>query len=569
LQKTASLFTMRRSINYLILIVLLASCSQKSKLENTQALGGKAYGGSFRFMSLEKVKYLFPMHSMDIYSQRINTQIYESLFKETNDNSLVAPHLIESYTKSNNGLLYTFNLKKGIYFHEDPCFEEKTRELTAKDVAFVLQFACSNSKLNHLSHLLVSKIVGSEEYYRKSSKSISGIRIIDSYRFSIALTQPFTNFEKLLSHPSLGMFPEEALKKYGDKILTHPIGTGPFVLDKMTENGISLKRNNNYWRKDKFGNSMPFLSRIEIKYGKDKNSELKAFQNNEIDIILNVPTENVTNLFGSLNEAQSGKTQKHKVFSRKSSRINYLALSTQRKPFDDILVRKAFLNAIDVSKVTDDLLMGEGLPATKGFIPEINGYVADSNFLIEYNPQRARALLAQAGYPLGEGFPQLTLWVNTFSGTSTNLWTKNISEQLKKNLSIDVEIKLCSFDERQEAIKKGEAVFWKTGWVADYPDPESFISIFYENYSKLNPSWGGISCLNNKFYSAYEAYLVEKNSKKRNDYLNKCNQLIMEEAVVLPIFFEDLFVIYNLRIRNFTVNSIETMDLSSVFIKDI
>ena len=558
---------MRRSINYLILIVLLASCSQKSKLENTQALGGKTYGGSFRFMSLEKVKYLFPMHSMDIYSQRINTQIYESLFKETNDNQLVAPHLIKSYTKSDNGLLYTFNLKKGIYFHEDPCFEDKTRELTAKDVAFVLQFACSNSELNHLSHLLVSKIVGSEEYYRKSSNSISGIRIIDSHRFSIALTQPFTNFEKLLSHPSLGMFPEEALKKYGDNILTHPIGTGPFILDKMTSNGISLNRNNRYWRKDKFGNSLPFLSRIEMKYGKDKNSELQAFQNNEIDIILNVPTENVTNLFGSLNEAQKGKNQKHKVYSRKSPRINYLAFSTQNKPFDDILVRKSFLSAIDPKQVTNDILMGEGTPATSGFIPEINGYISDTNYLIEYNPQRARSLLAQAGYPSGNGFPQLTLWVNTLSGTSTNLWTQNIAEQLKNNLGIDVNIKLCSFIERQNAIKKGEALFWKTGWIADYPDPESFVSIFYQKYSKLNPYWGNISCLNKNFDSTFAAYSLEKNQEKRNEFLNKCNQYIMEEAIIIPIYFEDLFVVYNLKIRDFTVNSIETIDLSSVYIK--
>lgn len=560
---------MRRGIQVFIFILFFASCSRNSTPEQIQALGGKNYGGTFRFMSLEKVSALFPMHSMDIYSQRINTHIYESLFRESDDNQLVAPHLIESYSKSANGLVFTFNLKKGVKFHEDPCFKDKTRELTAKDVAFVLQFACSKSELNHLSHLLVSKIVGSEEYYNNKNKTITGIRIFDSYKFSITLTQPFTNFEKLLSHPSLGIFPEEALKKYGNSILTHPVGTGPFVLDKITENGISLKRNNNYWRKDKFGNSLPFLAHIEMKYGKDKNSELKAFQNNEIDIILNVPAENVTNLFGSLNEAQKGKNQKHKVYSRKSSRINYLAFSTKRKPFNDNLVRKAFLYAIDVSQVTNDVLMGEGIPARRGFIPEINGYESDSSFLIEFNQQKAKSLLAQAGYPLGNGFPPLTLWVNTLSGTSTNLWTKNIAEQLKKNLNIDVKIKLCSFNERQEAIKKGEAVFWKTGWIADYPDPESFVSVFYQKYSQINSSWGNISCLNKDFDNTYISYLLEKNQAKRNQFLNKCNQYIMDEAIILPVYFEDLFMVYNLKIRDFTVNSIETMDLSSVYLKEL
>ena len=553
----------------MILIYLFASCSQKPASESRSALGGKAYGGTFKFMSLEKVNYLFPMHSMDIYSQRINTQIYESLFKESPDDQSVVPHLIDSYKKSSNGLLLTFKLKKSIFFHEDPCFKDEKRELNANDIKFVLQFACSKSALNHLSHLLVSKIVGSEEYYRKSTKNISGIKVLDSHSFTIELTQPFTNFEKLLSHPGLGIFPEEALKKYGDEILNHPVGTGPFVLDKINNNGISLKRNNNYWRKDNSGNKLPLLDRIEMTYGKNKNSELKAFQNNEIDIILNVPTENVTNLFGSLNEAQKGKNQKHKVYSRRSSRINYLSFSTDQEPFDDVLVRKAFLSAIDLNKVTSDILMGEGLPASSGFIPEINGYVPDSSFKIEFNPQKAKSLLAQAGYSQGNNFPQLTLWVNTLSGTSTNLWTQNITEQLKSNLGVDVQIKLCSFMERQAAIEKGDAIFWKSGWIADYPDPESFISIFYQKYSQINPSWGSVSCLNKNFDDAYSAYLLEKNQDKRTELLNKCNQYIINEAIILPVYFEDLFVVYNLKIREFTVNSIETMDLSSVYIKEL
>lgn len=558
---------MMRSIKYFILICLIASCSRNPDSVNKIAIGDKAYGGSFRFMSLEKVSCLFPIHSVDIYSQRINTQIYESLFRESKDIQQVDPHLIESYTKSADGLLFTFNLRKGIYFHEDPCFENQTRELTSRDVAFVLQFACSNSELNHLSHLLVSKIVGSEEYFRQKSKSVSGIKVVDNHKITVKLTKPFTNFEKLLSHPSLGIFPEEALKKYGTKILTHPIGTGPFMLDKMSDNGISLKRNNRYWRKDSLGNQLPFLNRIEMFYGKDKNSELKAFQNNEIDIIFNIPTENVTNLFGSLNEAKKGKNQKHKVFSRKSSRINYLAFSTNQKPFDDVLVRKAFQSAINLNQVTSDVLMGEGIPAYSGLIPEINGYVADTSFLIEYNLQKAKSLLAQAGYPAGNGFPELTFWVNTLSGTSTNQWTQNIAEQLQTNLGINIKIKLCSFNEREEAIKKGDALLWKTGWIADYPDPESFVSIFYLNYSKINPTWGNVSCLNKNFNYAYEAYLLEKNQNKRTEYLNKCNQYIMDEAIILPIYFEDLFVVYNLKIRDFTVNSIETMDLSSVYFK--
>jgi peptide/nickel transport system substrate-binding protein len=560
---------MIRSITYLLFICLVASCSSNSSSDKSPALGGKFYGGTFRFMSLEKVNYLFPMHSMDIYSQRVNTQIYESLFREANTNQSVVPHLVESYSKSSDGLVYTFNLRKGIFFHEDLCFDGKSRELTAKDIEFVLKFACTKSQLNHLSHLLVSKIVGSDQFYNQTTKELTGVKILNNYKFSIALTKPYSNFEKILSHSGLGIFPEEAYKKYGTTILTHPVGTGPFILSKIDNNGIVLNRNKKYWRKDKYGNALPFLNQIEMKYGLDKNSELKAFQQNQIDIILNVPAENVTNLFGTLEEAQNGKNIKHKVFSRKSSRLNYLAFSTQSEPFNDVLVRKAFINAVDITQVTNEILMGEGIPTSNGIIPEINGYVSDSSYLVEYNPEKARSLLAQAGYPSGKGFPHLTLWVNTLSGTSTNFWTKNITEQLKKNLGIDIDIKLCTFRERQEAIKDGNAIFWKSGWIADYPDPESFVSVFYQKHSQINPFWGNISCLTKDFDRAYEAYLLEKNDKKRNEYLNQCNQYIMEEAIILPVYFEDLFVVYNLKIRDFTVNSIENMDLSMLYIKEL
>jgi hypothetical protein len=95
---------------------LFASCSQKPASESRSALGGKAYGGTFKFMSLEKVNYLFPMHSRDIYSQRINTQIYESLFKESPDDQSVVPHLIESYKKILEWIITYFQIKKEHFF---------------------------------------------------------------------------------------------------------------------------------------------------------------------------------------------------------------------------------------------------------------------------------------------------------------------------------------------------------------------------------------------------------------------------------------------------------------------
>jgi len=198
------------SILFLLFTLVIGSCGSSNSTKKTLAKGNKEYGGEFRFMSIEKIKVLFPLHSLDFYSQRLNSQIYESLFKESKEGDKVVPHLVESYSVSNDRLTYTFNLKKGIFFHQDECFEDKTRELNTNDVQFVLKTACSKSSLNHISHLLVGKIVGSEMFFHQSgknneSKNLSGVRIINNHRLTITLTKPYAGFEKLLSHPSLGI----------------------------------------------------------------------------------------------------------------------------------------------------------------------------------------------------------------------------------------------------------------------------------------------------------------------------------------------------------------------------
>lgn len=557
-----------------IYLFLLVGCSHNLPGEKLTAKGGKNYGGEFRFMSLEKVNYLFPLHSMDLYSQRINTHIYESLFREDPNGNKVIPHLIDKYTISSDELTYHFELKKGIYFHEDPCFGKKTRELSAEDIKYLLEFACSSNSLNHLSHLLVGKIKGSEEHFIDTKKNrkgsgIQGVKIHDARKFSVTLTKPYANFIKLLSHPSLCVFPKEAFEKYGSAILTHPVGTGPFMLEKMDSEGIRLKRNNNYWQFDEFGNRLPFLNGIVMKYGKDKNSELSAFKNNQIDLILEVPVENVTNLLGTLKDAQSGNTIKHKVLSRRSSMMNYLVFSSSQKPFDDVRVRKAFLYAINRESITNEILLGEGYPAKHGFIPEMFGFVPDSSYKIPFDIQKAKDLLAEAGYPNGANFPETSLWVNTVEGSSTYLWTNDVINQLKYNLNVNLNIKLCSFKERQEAIKKGEATFWRSGWIPDYADPESFMSIFYKPYIEVNPFLGSVYSSNTNFNELYQASLLEKELAERNRLLNRCNKILIEDALIVPVFSNDFFAVLNLKIRDFIVNSIETMDLSKVYIKDI
>jgi peptide/nickel transport system substrate-binding protein len=337
----------------------------------------------------------------------------------------------------------------------------------------------------------------------------------------------------------------------------------------MNEEGIRLKRNNRYWRKDSFGNQLPFLASLSMKYAKDKNSELQAFEKNQVDIVLEVPVENVQDLFGSLAEAQRGKTIRHRIFSRKSSSINYLAFSLNKEPFNNIHVRKAFQLAIDRNKIVNEVLLGEGFPAINGFIPAMDGFVSDSTIKLPFDPERARQELAKAGFAGGVGFPSLKLWVNSIEGSSVSKWTNDIIAQLKTNLGINIQLQYCSFNEKTEAISRGDALVWRSGWVADYPDPESFLSIFYAAHATVNPFWGNISSNNSLFNENYEKSLIEQKTQNRIFFLNQCNKILMDEALVIPVYTDDFFVVLNLMLRDFQVNSLETMDLSMAYIKPI
>jgi peptide/nickel transport system substrate-binding protein len=282
------------------LALIISSCGSETAEQRT-AVGGKLYGGEFKFMSSEKVDNLFPISTVDLYSQRLNSQIYEPLLKLDIETMKVVPSIAESYKVSEDAKTFTFKIRKGVKFHADACFNGEGRELTVQDVKYTLEMACSGLKINKMSYLLVNRIQGAKEFYAMSKRSfvpsgVSGIRIIDNATLEIRFIESFIGFDKILTHTNLGIFPKEAYEMYGSEIKKHPVGTGPFMLEKMETSGITLKRNPVYWRKDELGNQLPFLDKVIMSYAKDKKSELLAFRKKEVDLVLEIPVENIENI---------------------------------------------------------------------------------------------------------------------------------------------------------------------------------------------------------------------------------------------------------------------------------
>lgn len=551
---------------------LLSACDESTITDETiLAKGGVRYGGEFRFMSKEKVSELFPLKVKYIYDNRISSQIYEGLLKIDPSSTQVIPCLAESMQVSEESKLFTFKLVKGVHFQDDECFENgKGREVKADDFKYSLEFACSNNELNSLSWLLKDKVLGAQDYYEGKADEVTGIKVIDDYTLQIELTVPFSAFDKLITHHGLSVFPHEAYEKYGNDIVTHPVGTGAFMLETLADDKIVLTRNPNYWRTDEFNNPLPFLDKVIMTYSKDKTDELLSFRAEEIDLVLDIPVEEIENVLGTLREAQEGKNVKHKVDSKTSMSINYYGFSHDSEIFAKKDVRMAFNLAIDREALIETWLEGEGWPSKNGFVPSMKDYPWASVKGYKFNPEKAKALLSSAGYPEGKGFPTVDLYVNSADESGTHKLAKAVKFSLEQNLGVKINVKLCTIEERENAIRSGDAIFWRSGWVADYPDPENFLQLFYGGHLgttdvNINP----FNYNNPKFNALFEEAMEETNLEKRMSLLAECDQLIIDDAVVMPLLTDDFITMVNLKVRKFVSNEMQQLDFSTVYIKEL
>lgn len=567
---------MRYTLISLLLLTgfFFTSCGDsETAVEDMVAEGGKKYGGEFKFMSTEKITTLFPVSTGDQYSSRVVAQLYESLLRLDPESMKVVPAIAESFEVSQDAKVYTFKIRKGVRFHADDCLSEN-REVNAKDVKLSLELACSGLKSNKVSYLLVNRIKGAAEFNKNSKNSlpksgVSGIKVLDDYTVQITLENSFTGFEKILTHTSLGILPQEAWDKYGEGMDKHPVGTGPFSLESFSSDKIVLTRNNNYWRKDEFGNQLPFLSKVIMTYTEEKRSEIMAFRKSEIDLVLEIPVEEIEHILGTLQEAQDGKNVKHKVESSSSMSMNYIAMAINSKEFGDVRVRRAFNMAINRDDLIETSLEGEGWPANNGFVPKMLDYPNDRVRGHAFNLEKAQALMAEAGYPNGKGFPEQMFYVNAVDGSPAHRMCKAIAEQLKTNLGVTLKIKLCTIEEREAAINSGKTKIWRAGWIADYPDPENFLAMFYGgNISDQGSMMNNFKYQSDAYDKLFERALLESDPKKRAELFLQCDQMVIDEAAVMPVLTDDHIVMVNARVRDFKTNSMESLNLTEIFIKE-
>ena len=427
---------------------------------------------------------------------------------------------------------------------------------------------CSDDEYNKWPTLFLDKIVGAQEFFDKKAKSVKGIRVVDNYTLELTLMNPYSGLPSVLALLSTAVYPKEAIEKYGyEGMQNRIVGTGPFIAKEL-ENGKTARfvRNDNYWGVDEYGNKMPFLSEVTFTFIKDKQAELKSFQAGDLDIIWGIPVEEIPNIMGTLEEAKEGKNREFEVQSINSLNVQYYGFLQTSPIFSNKKVRQAFNYAIDRDSLVDFILQGEGFIADHGFVPPMAGYPTESVKGYYYDVAKAKKLMAEAGYPNGKGFPEVTLNYNPSGGINKKIGDA-LTGMLNRNLGINISMTEMPMPELHPKAERGELDFWRFGWIADYPDPSNFLYMFHGTniIEGKETSINYFRYSNPEFDATFEQALTEIDEKKRMKLYAKCDQILMDDAVVMPLYFNTSIRLINPNVRNFDINAMEYRDLSIVY----
>lgn len=574
------LSNMKKVFYSLLVVGFLSSCGGGNNTtgEARKAKGGVYYGGVFRMNEVEDFRNLFPLNVTETASQRIASQVYEGLVKLSQDDLTILPSLAEKWEKNADASQWIFHIRKGVKFHDDPCFPNgKGREITAKDFKYCFEKLCTSSPENQQFNVsFKDRVVGANEYYQSTinkkplAGGVLGVKVIDDYTIEIDLVHSFAGFLNILSTCGCWVFPQEALEKYGVDMRVKCVGTGPFQVKNIKEgDNIILERNPNYWNVDQFGNQLPYLDALKFTFIKEKKSELLEFKRGNLDMIYRLPIEMIPDILGELDHAKEGNTSFEMQVVPAMSTF-YFGFQHQGEVFNKKEVRLAFNYAIDREKIVNYTLQGEGIPGIYGIVPpSFKEYDIKSLKGYSFDVDKARKYMTIAGYPDGKGFPKLTLQINSGGGDRNIQIAEVIQKMLKENLNIDVEINVMPFAEHLESLETGKAQFWRAAWVADYPDPETFLSLLYGKNvpAKLTDKsyLNSVRYVSPKFDSLFSAALKEVDDKKRFKLYLQADQVAIDEAAIMPIFYDENYRLIQPNVKNFPANAMEYRDLSHVF----
>ena len=481
-------------------------------------------------------------------------QLYNTLV-ETDKNLNIAPSVAKSWEISKDRLTYTFHLRSDVFFHDDNAFAAgKGRQLIARDVVYSFSRIIDRQTASPGAWIFNNKI-----------DSVNAFLAIDDSTFQLKLIRPYIPILGILSMQYCSIVSREAIEKYGGDFRRHPVGTGPFAFVAWEEGqALILKKNKNYFEKDTIGNRLPYLNGIKISFYDNKATEFLLFRQKQLDFMNDIESsfkDEVLTKKGELRKNWQGKIvlQTHPYLN-----IEYLGILVdtsnellKNSPMRFKKIRQAINYGFDRRKMILYLRNSLGIPAESGFVPaglpsfdsaKVKGYY--------YDPAKTKQLLADAGFPDGKGLPVIKLLTIPIYSDLAGFIAKQLEET-----GISVQIDIVQKSLLLELTSSSKAIFFRGSWIADYPDAENYLSVFYSK----NPAPPNYTRYKNPVFDAFfEKALAETNDSLRFRLYRQADQVMIGDAPVVPLWYDEWIHFIQPNIKNFEINALNLLELRKV-----
>ncbi|MGC4036297.1 MAG: ABC transporter substrate-binding protein [Chitinophagaceae bacterium] len=477
-------------------------------------------------------------------------QLYNTLIEVDSTLHLV-PSLATSWEISPDRLVYTFHLRNDVFFQGDVVFNGRPRKLTAEDIAYSFK-------------RITDKLVASPGAWIFNNKidSAEPFKAVDDSTFQLKLLKPYNPILGILSMQYCSIVAKEAVEKYGSDFRRHPVGTGPFQFVQWEEGqALILKKNKFYFEKDKTGNALPYLDGINVSFYDNKATEFLLFRQGKLDFINDIDAtfkDEILTKAGTLRKQWEGKIllQTHPYLN-----IEYLGILVdssnelvRNSPVRLQKIRQAINYGFDRKKMVLYLRNSIGTPAESGFVPAgLPSFDAEKVKGYYYDPVKCRQLLKEAGFPDGKNMPVIKLMTIPVYADMASFIAKQLEES-----GIPVQVEVVQKALLLQLTAGSKTLFFRGSWIADYPDAENYLSVFYSknpappNYTRYKSA---------RFDALFEKALMEQNDSVRYDLYRQADQTVINDAPVVPLWYDKAIHLVQINVHDFVPNGLNLLEL--------
>ena len=483
---------------------------------------------------------LDPAISSEMTSHAYVMQFFSGLAYLDTD-SKPAPDIAESWEISPDGTVYTFHIRKGVMFHSG-------RELTAHDFKYSWERACNPATNSQTAITYLGDIVGVKDMLESKATEISGIKIIDDYTLEVTIDAPKAYFLAKMTYPTAFVVDKTNVES-GAEWWHKPSGTGPFkLIEWKTDEVLILEPNESYYRK-------PVNIERIVFHLLAAGMPMALYETGKIDV-----TTVYEYYIARVTDESGPFYQELAIFPELS--LTYIGFNTQKPPFDDINVRKAFCHAIDKEQIIRLARKGMETEANGILPPNMPGYNENLSGL-HFDIAEAKNLIAHSKYGDIANLPPITI---TDSGYGGNIpeYLGAIIQDWQQNLGVEVSVRQLEPESFLYGLKQEADEMYTFGWIADYTDPQDFLDILF--HSDVEYNYGKYS--NPDVDSLLEQAGIESNEATRFSLYQQAEQIIIDEAACLPLWFGTNYVLIKPYVKNYKLDAHGIPSLSEVYIAE-